>query len=380
MAVALTDLVTPVAQSAMLTQLLGIANTLGLPTTSWQAGQPLRTMLNTVAQKLADFSSVAVAITQGGFGDLLPSDGWADIWAQSRFNVQRVQAVAATGLVALGNTSVTTYTLAIGDMIIAHATTGATYRNIAALSVPPGGVASVAIQADVVGTGSNASPGTVTTVVSSYPGVTSTNAASVLGGDAETTLALVTRARAKLGALSPNGPRDAYNYVATTPTLSVGLSSPITRTRTVADPATGLISVYLATASGAPVAGDVTIVQTAINTYAQPWCVTATAIAATPHVVPITYTAYVKGSQLTSAQIQTAIGNALATWFSTLAIGGYVIPPDTGAVYVDALQQVMGAATPGILRVVITVPAATVVILSSEVATLGTVTPTITFL
>ncbi len=103
-------------------------------------------------------------------------------------------------------------------------------------------------------------------------------------------------------------------------------------------------------------------------------------IAATPHVVAITYQVWVSGSQLTSAQIQTAIATALAAWFATLDLGGYVIPPDTGAVYVTALQQVIGQATPGILRAVVSLPAADVVLTPNEVATVGTITPTVTLL
>ncbi len=377
----IADILTPSTSDEMLALLLAIAAELDAPTTAWQPGNPILTMMSTAAEMLATLSGVAVDIAKGGFGDLLPSDDWADIWAVSRFNVTRVAATSATGLVNLTNATVTQHDLDPGELIVAHATTGKIYRNTQAISILAStGLNNVAIAADEPGIASNAAPGTITTVVSGGTGVGSTNPLSVLGTDKETTLALVTRARAKLGALSPNGPKDAYNYVVTTPELTPGLSTPITRTRTVASETTGDVSVYLATASGAPSGGDVTIAQDAIDTYAEPWGVTATAIAATPSVVAITYQAWISGSQLTSAQIQTAIESALATWFSTLSIGGYVIPPDTGAVYVSSLEQVIGQSTPGILRVVVSVPAADVVLTANEVATLGTITPTITLL
>jgi len=379
MAYALSDLLTPISQSDMLNQLLSIAASLGLPTTSWQAGQPLRTVLNVVAQKLSDYSTTNVAITQGGFGDLA-SDAWVGLWAQSIYNVNRVQAAPATGLVNTLNSSASQYDHVAGAFIVSNPTTGQTYRNVAAISILANvGLANIAVQADQVGTVSNCVAGACTNVVTSDPGVTATNPLALLGADQETSTALVTRCRAKLGALSPNGPRDAYNYVATTPSLAPVLT-PITRTRTVADPTTGLITVYLATAAGAPVVGDVVIVQTAINTYAQPWCITATAVAATPVVIPVTYTVWIKGSQLTSAAIQTAISGALSAWFATLAIGGYVIAPDTGDVYVSALQQVIGSATPGIQKVTIAAPAADVAMTANQVAVLGTLIPTITIL
>ncbi len=148
----------------------------------------------------------------------------------------------------------------------------------------------------------------------------------------------------------------------------------------MASETTGNVSVYCATASGAPSAPDIVIAQGSVDTYAEPWGVTSTVIAATPHVVDVTYQVWVSGSQLTTAQIQTAIEDALSLWFSTLDIGGYVIPPDTGAVYVNALRQVIGGSTPGILQADITLPAADVVLTSNEVATLGTIIPTVTLL
>jgi phage-related baseplate assembly protein len=377
MAVSLTSLLTPIGRTAMVDSLLSVASSLGLPTTSWQAGQPMRTMLTTIGQKLADFTEVLVTITQGGFGDLA-TDGWADLWAQSIYDEERIPAEPATGLVNCANTSASNYILAAGELIVAHATTGQTYRNTAPITILAAvGLDDIAVQADEVGVIGNAAPGTITVVVTSLVGVSSTNPLSVLGADAELTPALVKRCRAKLASLSPNGPKDAYNYIATTPEFSA-VATPITRTNTTASPTTGAITVYLATAAGAPVAGDVTIVQAALDEWAEPWTATATAQAAAEQVVPVTYQAWVTGSQLTDAQIEAEIGAALAVWFSSLDIGGYVIPPDTGAIYIDSLQQAIGLATPGILRVAVTLPAATVTIAPQTVAVLGAVIATIT--
>ena len=381
MTIPIDELIVPATRDEVLADLLAIAALLGQPTTSWQEGSALLTALMTVSQKISDETLTDAEIAKGGFGDLLPSDAWADLWAQSRFNVQRVAAVSASGYETFtADATAAANTYAAGEIILAHATTHKVYRNAAPVTIAPSStIADQPIVADEPGIASNAAPGTITVMVSSLVGVTVTNPLSVLGSDRETTLALVLRARAKLGALSPNGPKDAYNYVATTPELSA-TSVPITRTRTVASETTGAISVYLATASGAPSGADVAIVQTAIDAFAEPWGATATAIAATTQTVNITYQAWVSGSQLTSAQIQTAIANALAVWFSTLAIGGYVIPPDTGAVYVDALEQIIGQSTPGILRVVVSVPASDVALTANKVAVLGTITSTITIL
>ncbi len=381
MSLALSDLISTEDRDQVLATLLTVAALLNAPTTSWQEGAPILTMLTTASQKFADLTVVAADITKGGFGELLPSDAWADRWALSRFNVTRVPAKPAAGsLTITADASAAGHSYAVGEIIVAHATTHQTYRNTAIVTIVPSTVLTLQpFSADVPGSAGTAAPSSVTVLVSSIVGLTVTNPLSWLGSDAEKTPALVTRARAKLGSLSPNGAKDAYNFIATTPEFSA-TSVPITRTRTVGTPTSPAVSVYLATAAGAPVGGDVTIVQAAIDANVEPWGATATAIAATPHVVDVTYQAWVKGSQLTSAQIQTAIGTSLANFFATLALGGYVIPPDTGDVYVETLQFIIGAATPGIQRVVVSLPASSVALTANEVATLGTITPTITLL
>ncbi len=381
MTLLISDLITPEDQAEVLATLLATSALLGAPTTSWQEGAPILTMLSTAAQKMADYTTLATEITKGGFGELLPSDAWADRWALSRFDVTRVPASPATTLATFTcAASAAALTYAAGQIIVAHTTTNATYRNTVPVTLGPSlTVAGMAIAADVPGIVGSAAPGTITVMVSALIGVTVTNPASALGSDAETTPALVKRARSKLGALSPNGAKDAYNFIATSPDFSV-TSEPITRTSTVGSPTSPAISVYLATATGAPTGGDVAIVQAAIDAGPEPWGATATAVAATPHVIAITYQSWIKGSQLTTAQIEAAQALALATFFSTLDLGGYVIPPDTGDVYVETIAQVIASAVVGTQRVVVSLPAAAVALAPNEVATLGTILPTTTLL
>jgi hypothetical protein len=384
----LSDLLTVSERDEILAELLSIAASLGAPTTSWSEGDATLTQLMTVSQKLADLTVVAVDITKGGFGELLPSDAWADRWALSRFNITRVPAKAAAGAViditCTADAAAQTYQLR--EIIIAHDTTGKTYRNDEVITLGPSvSLTGKLFSADEAGSASTAAPGAITTVVSALVGVSVTNTSSMIGSDQETTMALVTRGRAKLSSLSPNGPKDAYDFVARTPYFPDGTpcaptSTPITRTRTVVNETTGEITVYCATAAGAPSGGDVAIVQTAIDSFAEPWGVTATAVAGNPHVIDITYQSWVQGSNLTTGQIETAQANALASWFALVPFGGYVIPPDTGDVYVEALEQVIAASVPGTVRVVVSIPAAKVDLTPDEIATLGTLTPTTTIL
>lgn len=377
----LDEILTPETRDEVLATLLALSASLDAPTTSWVEGDPILTFLTTDAQKSSDLTIVAVEIAKGGFGELLPSDAWADLWAQSRFNETRVPATAATGYIDATNSSPTEFPFAAKEFIVAHDDTGKVYRNSEDIVIPPSGVLEdIAIEAEETGTASNAAPNKIRTVVSSAVGVTVTNPGSLLGTDKETTTALVNRSRAKLGSFSPNGPKDAYDYAAKTPGLSP-TSVPITRTRTVLDVSTGTLTTYLATAGGAPSVDDVEIVQSAFDQYVEPWGANSVAAAADEVTIPITYQAWAQGTSLTELQIKTKIESALVTWFALLDIGGYVIPPDTGAIYVDVLEQVIGQAMPGvILRVVVSVPAATQVLLSNEVAKLGTVTGSVIIL
>ncbi len=375
------DLITPAERDEMLAMLLSIAASLEAPTTSWQEGDPTLTQYMTFSQKLADLSTLAVEITKGGFGELLPSEAWADRWAWSRFKVLRVPATQAPGALTITcGAGAVGMTYEIGEVIVAHATSHQTYRNTAPITVVPSTVLEdQPFAADVAGAASSAAPGAITVLVSSLVGVTCTNPASFVGADKETTPHLVTRALSKLGSFSPNGPKDAYNYVATSPELSA-TTVPITRTRTVLDEVTGDLTVYLATAAGAPSGGDVTIVQTAIDEKAEPWGANAVAAAGVEVVQAVTYQSWVRGSNLTAAQIETLQAAALALYFSTLEFGGDIIPPDEGSLYVETLEQIIGQAVTGTVRVVVSLPAAAVPLTPDQVAVLGTVTPTTTLL
>lgn len=377
MTFSLSDLLKPATRDDMLAELLSLAATFGLPTTAWQSGSVVRTILLLVAQKLADLSQINVEITKGGFGDFV-SDAQAPLWAKETFDVDIVEAAPATGFVDLTNASVTAYDLDPGELIVAHATTGKLYRNQAVIHIPASGsLADVAISADELGTGSDAAPGAITTLVSNQSGVTPTNPLAVLGADLETTPHLVARARTKLGSLSPMGAKDAYNYVATTLSAT---STPITRTKTVASVVTGIVAVYLATAAGAPTGGDVAIVQAQIDGLAEPWTAQATAIGATNHAIAVTYHVWVQSTSLTVPQIEAAIAAALAVYMSGAPVGGYVVPPDTGDIYVEEISAAIRDAVPGIVRVLVSLPAADVTLTANEVPTLGAVTPTVTLL
>lgn len=112
--------------------------------------------------------------------------------------------------------------------------------------------------ADVIGTGSNASPGAVTKTISQNVGVYVSNVVAWSGSNWESNTSAAARARASLAAASPNGPSQAYVYFAeTAATLLAAQTPPYTLTngpvqaQSFATPATGVVTVVAASATPA---------------------------------------------------------------------------------------------------------------------------------
>lgn len=395
MPLSINDVITATTAAEVQQEILDLCATGNLKVTAWQPGSVVRTMIAIISEVIARKSTMEVEIARGGFGDLA-SPLWAQLWAQQTYDVDFIPESAATGYVTLTNSSdpPQPYVLEPGDLIIAHAVTGKRYRNQDAVTIAASGdTENVAVAADEAGTDSDAAPDEITVVVApGMPGVTVTNPEAVLGADEETTSALVARTRAKLASLSPNGPKDAYDFVARTQldkfpavngSLLTSTSTPITRTRTAADPLTGAVSVYLATASGAPSPTDVLLVQAGIDRWAEPWCVLATALAAEEVLVPVTYRVFLR-TTMTVAQVQATIAVALARYFSTVEVGGVRFADETGMdfgrLYVEEVDYVIHDAVAGVERVVVTDPPTNIISEPWQVPVLGTITGTVTVL
>lgn len=385
------QVITPTTAEEIEQAVLDLCATGGLSTSSWQPGSMIRTFIKEQSAAFAAKEMRNVEIAKGGFGDL-GSGIWVKYWAQTIYNVIFIPAAPATGYLKARNTGITTIDLDPGDLTVAHKVTGKTYRNQNIVSIPSGGAwtpnDAIAISSDELGTLSDAAPGDVEVVVNGIPGLEVTNVEPVLGADEEANEALVKRTRAKLGGLSPNGPKAAYDFVATTPldsfpvvegTLLAPTSSPITRANTTADRNTGNVVVYIATATGAASSPDCDKVTAAFYRWAEPWCVDSVAEPAVEVVIPITYQVWIRTS-FTAAQVRSAVGVALARYIAGVDVGGIIVSPNTGRVYIEALQYIIRTALPGIELVAVTIPAADVAIAPNEVPVLGGLSGEVTFL
>lgn len=156
--------------------LLEKAAELGLVTTSWQSGDPIRTLLAILAEAAAAQDNVGALVTQGQYltyaasgtiqytqadGTIVtvpvspdPSDPsqnpdgaltLLDALGQNLYGVTRPQATYASGTLAIANTSASTYgPFAAGTYHVQASASGATYKNSTTLSIPPSLIAGAA--------------------------------------------------------------------------------------------------------------------------------------------------------------------------------------------------------------------------------------------
>jgi hypothetical protein len=158
----------PVSGSWLAT-MLDIAAVVQLPTTSWQSGAPERTILaieavtfqesdvnisimaqggflqtaatGTVTYTALDGTSVTVPVTPDPSNEAQNpsgSSGWLDLLTSTVYDVERLSASYAAGPLAIVNpTSFSKGPFAAGQYHVANTSTGATYTNLATVSIPP---------------------------------------------------------------------------------------------------------------------------------------------------------------------------------------------------------------------------------------------------
>lgn len=381
---ALDTLLTPMTVDEARTVIYSAIAARGVTTTSWKPGAVARTIIAGLSVVVAALSTMQSQIAKLGFLEFAEGD-WLTQVAFYVYGVDRDLGTFASGTLTFDNASGAVYSGSPGDLIVSSSVTGKEYRNTASYTI--GALAtgvSIAFEAVEVGSDSSAGAGQIDTMVTSLTGVSVTNATALVGTDPESDATLRLRCKEKLGALSPNGPSDAYAYFARSATKADGTSAGVTRVRVIPD-GTGTVAVYVATATGAVTGtiGDTTTALGAVDASIQdnvvPLCVTANVASVTTVPTNVTYQIWVRSTiGMTNAQVQAAIESGLETFFSTHPIGGELVDSDPGAMYVDAIRAAIADALPlgSIVKLEITTPAANVALTESQVATLGTVTCT----
>lgn len=383
----LEELTTPLTKDEVEDSIYAALEGLGVKTTAWKPGATARTIIAGVAIVLSAFSSLQALIAKSGLLDLAEGD-WLTILAREVYNVERNVGTFAAGNLTLDNTGGGTHSPGVGDVIALNdsLTPNKTFRNTEAFSLAAFETGKVvAFEAIEIGADSTSAPNDIDQLETVLLGVTVTNPAALVGQDPESDADLRIRCLAKTGTLSPNGPSDAYRFLALSATVDSGAPAGVTRVTTTPD-GEGNVDVHVATASG-PVTGSIGdtttplgAVDESIQTLAVPLAVTATTISAVANTIAVTYEIWLRSTiGLTVPQITTNIATKLATFMSTQPIGGL---SKTGSapffVFVEAIEGVIAEAvgTTFLISLEVTVPAADVAIATNEAPVLGTVTPT----
>jgi hypothetical protein len=375
MTVSLAALLIQETKDAIYTKSLEIAVSLGLPVTSWQPGDPTRSLYHVEAELHQTLEGVGANYASSGFLDYA-REGWLKLLANQVYNVDVPPATFAATNVVLTNSGGGLYVIDPSDLIFKNSVTGKLYRNSAGGTLAPSGSITLPVVAEEAGSESSAAAGEIDTLVTTLNQVTVTNPTAAVGIDEQDESVTIQQCRDKLGSLSPNGPKEAYSYVARNRDLSG--TSAVTRVRTYPNSINGTVTVYLAGPGGGILAPDLSLVDAAIQKWATPLCITSNVLAAVDVIVPISYEIWVyRSANKTTAEIQADVLAALTTMFSTRPIGGDVIGISTGKLHVSLIESVIRGVYPQIFRVNLTLPSADVALAAGSVAVLGLITPTI---
>ncbi len=393
MTISLATLLVRHTKAAIFRTGLQICDIIGLPVSTWQPGDPSRAQMLLESEVLEALEEIVIGFIRSGFLDYArelaeqsPDDPKAAMWlkiiAEQGFGVTVPDATYATTAVTLTNASGYLYDdIEAGALTFKSTTTEKTYRNTTGgtLASGPGTTLSITVVADEPGSASSASAGEIDDMVTTLTGVTGTNPVAAVGVDEQSPATTVQQCRDKLGPLSPNGPKDAYRFVAMSPELTG--TNGVTRARAYGNTDTGDVTLYLAGPSGGVSEADRALVEIAILRKATPLCITPEVLAASNVTIAVTYELWIyKSSNKTEAEVEEAVEDALEQMFAAREIGGDIIsPPATGAMFHSLIESTIRGVFPQTFRVELTAPAGDTAITHGQVAALGTVTPLVNF-
>ena len=310
--------------------LYGYLTAAKLPVRAWQALSPTRVLTDAQARIYQAAQVVIVALAKSAFLDTATQE-WLKERAREQFDVEPIEETFAVGEFVADNAGGGSYDYLPREISVLKTGTTKTYHNTAAVHIGSleVGVA-FAIEADEAGADSNAAPGQLA-LGTSILGVTGTNQLPVTGQDEEEADDLRTRCRLSRGALSPDGPRAAYEYVARTPELNGGVT--VGRTRLLPPAGDGLVTVIVAGPLGPLSPSELQLIQNGIDEWAVPATVLATVLSAGEFAQAVAARVWVPlyGGPNTT-DLLAAIKVALIDYINSLPIGGVQLAPGTGYV------------------------------------------------
>lgn len=350
---------------------LEIASALGLPVSTWRTGDPTRSLYKYLAEVLAAHDSVVSVWIKAGFLSAAVADAnesgdsrWLKVLAYELYGVEVPEASYATPTVTLTNAGGGNFPKEIGEITVQSTETGKTFRNTnAPAPLLAGATVTYELVADEAGAASSVAVDEIDYVVTTMLGVEIDSSTASYVSDEMTPDEIGELCRDSLGALSPNGPPDAYAYVCKTAELT-GVTE-VTRATAVGESTTGDVTVTVASASGAVSSESVAACQLAVDRWSRPLTIEATVYSAAVYAVAVTAT--IVGEDVPE-DFDDLIATEIAAYLATVDIGGVV--------YRSKLFAAIHKAVPEIESVVISAPAADITLASDEVPTPGTQTIT----
>lgn len=333
----------------------------GLPTTSWQEGDPELTLAEMDADALEDLYLLQQKIAAGGllfdsFGD------WLDLLAHEVYGIDRIEGVVAEGVLTLSDPhNQGPFTLNNGDLWVIS---DDGHRYVLAQNVTvglAGSIDGVVFRAESKGSAYNVGNNTISTLVTAVPGLAVNNPdpgsgswVTTPGSDDEADLVLQTRCAERWAELGVGLPGSNYDLWARAADASV------TRVGTRVSPTVpGQVDVAVGGASGA-VSGAVV---TAVQDYIDPRVAltnTAEVSSAANVAVTVDGTVYVQAAYL--AEATAAVQSALTALFLSKSISG-----DT--LYLAELIEAIMVPR-GVRNVVLTLPTGDTILTFGQLPTL----------
>jgi hypothetical protein len=407
------DLLTDLTPEDIYGDLINIAKALGLSTTAWQPGEPIRGLVSVFSRWMSPLwngqvlPALRALFLDKASGDYLTLGAWV------LYKVYKKQDTFASGpAITVENREGGVWVINPGD--IRFDVDGKTYTNTtgdtltAWLGSGPYPTVELFFEADEAGTDSDLDLGDVPEFPDApllAPGagiylVANPGGGMLLGQDEETEDQLKERCRLSTGPLSPAGPRAAYEYVAlstrrpeedeavTIERLLVSQDGDIgvNVNRVLArNMGGGVVDVRLASPAGAAsgdtsTAGtDVYLVNQAIQLLAVPMGITANVSTADEEALSIHFDIDVlRSANVTTAAVEAAAIKAAQDFFKTFPIGGRKLASgSTRYVIASEVRAIVKASSPGNYRVRSTPDSDQVIAVTDVVAPTVTATATL---
>jgi len=381
----LADLTKPLTVDDVKRSIYAVLAATGVSTTAWKPGAVVRTLIAAVAIVVASLSQLTALLASSAFLSTSTGD-WLGQTARNVYNVEPLQATFATTVVTITNSGGGVYPFDPGDLQLINTVRRQTYFNVEPVTIGSlATVENVLVQAYTAGAAGTALVGEIDAFqTAGLNQLSVTNPTAAIGLDAESDPSVRQRCLDKLGSLSPNGPSDAYAYVARSAVDQNGAALGITRIKVTND-GFGNVNVTLGKADGGVpgTVGDLSsplgIADDEMQRKAAPLAVTLNTSSANTRHVDVTYTIWVYNTTgLTDGQIEDAIAVNLASFLSIQPIGGNAIGTDTGRIYFSAIEAAVGGTAPNgvplpTMRVQVTTPSGDFLLDPDDASVIGNV-------